>query len=320
MIELIITKNEEGSRLNKICLKYLNEAPSSFIYKMIRKKNIVLNDKKVQGDEILKIGDCIKFYLADDTINKFRNFKMVMARSNPNLDIIFENQDIIIVNKKAGVLSQKAKEDDYSINEMIIDYAINSNILTNKQLETFKPSICNRLDRNTSGIILAGLSLKGSTYLSDIIRNHAIQKYYFTIVSGDFDSIGLLDGYISKDEISNTSSIISVNEYKRLGSPKNYLYFKSEYYKLLYKNNLSYIKIRLITGKSHQIRAHLKYLGFPIIGDTKYGDYRTNKSFCDKYKLKYHLLHAGEIILPSGDKYIAQLPDTFNLILKDNFD
>lgn len=188
MQELTITDLEAGQRLNKYMMKYLNQAPSSFIYKMLRKKNITRNGKKASGDEILECGDVIKLFLADETIEKFRVVKSAgsatsdgsaqASRQKPGitLQILYQDPDILAVHKPVGVLSQKAKKDDYSINEAIVDYCLSMRILTVKQLETFHPSISNRLDRNTSGIILAGISLKGSQTLARILKGHTCEN------------------------------------------------------------------------------------------------------------------------------------------------
>ena len=188
MQELTITDLDAGQRLNKYMMKYLNQAPSSFIYKMLRKKNITRNGKKATGDEILKCGDVIKVFLADETIEKFRVTQTgQVSKQKPGitLQILYQDSDILAVHKPVGVLSQKAQKDDYSINEAIVDYCLSMRILNEKQLETFHPSISNRLDRNTSGIILAGISLKGSQMLARILKGHTCEKYYYTIVAGE---------------------------------------------------------------------------------------------------------------------------------------
>ena len=236
MQELTITDLESGQRLNKYMMKYLNQAPSSFIYKMLRKKNITRNGKKASGDEILECGDVIKVFLADETIEKFR----VVNTKNPHFDrgskqhdivksadsatsdgsaqtsrqkpgitlqILYQDPDILAVHKPVGVLSQKAKKDDYSINEAIVDYCLSMRILSEKQLETFHPSISNRLDRNTSGIILAGISLKGSQMLARILKGHTCEKYYYTIVAGEMKQRIHEKAYIVKDTKKNQSKI-----------------------------------------------------------------------------------------------------------------
>ena len=150
MKELIIHDNEAGQRLDKLLRKYLSEAPGSFIYKMLRKKNIVLNGKKATGNEHLKKGDSVKLFLADDTIAKFQAAGKTVEESIKNtvkLDVIYEDQNVIFINKPSGMLSQKAKETDVSVVENVTAYLLESGQLTRENLKTFRPSICNRLDR-----------------------------------------------------------------------------------------------------------------------------------------------------------------------------
>ena len=331
MVEINIKDSEAGQRLNKYLLKYLNQATSSFIYKMLRKKNIVLNDKKAKGDELLKTGDNIKLYLSDDTISKFRvntfagkNGSTSGKHSFVNdltkhLKILYENQDIMAVHKEPGVLSQKADKTDYSINEAILDYVTSNDKYSID--DTFTPSVCNRLDKNTSGIILAGITLKGSQFLSKVLKDRSIDKFYYTIVKGSFKKKMTCKAYISKDREKNLSEVLSIDEYNELSKGKNfdskaYSLINTEFIPISICNNNTLLKIKLITGKSHQIRAHLKFLGYPVAGDMKYGNKQYNKYLYDKYNLKNHLLHAGEVHLTDDITIIDPLPDMFIKICK----
>ena len=159
MQEIIVAANEAGQRLDKMLAKYLNEAPKSFLYKMLRKKNIVLNGKKATGNEKLAVGDSVKLFLADETIAKFSNIHAV--HTNVTLDIIYEDENVLLINKPVGMLSQKAVADDESLVEHIISYMLETRQLTEEELRKFRPSVCNRLDRNTSGLVAAGKSLAG---------------------------------------------------------------------------------------------------------------------------------------------------------------
>ncbi len=323
MIELIISNNDAGQRLNKFLMKYLNEAPSSFIYKMLRKKNIVLNNLKAKGDEILVLGDSVKLYLADETITRFQsdnnNKQCDKAVTNKEINkntlvILYKNNDIIAVHKPAGVLSQKSKSSDYSINECIVDY-YNTNISDSLYNQTFKPSVCNRLDRNTSGIILAGISLKGSQMLSRMLKDREADKFYFTIVKGDFKSRKRITSYISKDGTQNMSVVIGEADYNKSKKyPEEYTRIETEFIPVSFSNGFTLLKIKLITGKSHQIRAQLKQLGFPIIGDTKYGDESCNRQMKKNFNLKNQLLHAGLVIMPDQTRIYDPLPEQFIMI------
>lgn len=336
MQELTITDLESGQRLNKYMMKYLNQAPSSFIYKMLRKKNITRNGKKASGDEILECGDVIKVFLADETIEKFR----VVHTGNPHFDsgskqhdivksagsatsdgsaqtsrqkpgitlqILYQDPDILAVHKPVGVLSQKAKKDDYSINEAIVDYCLSMRILSEKQLETFHPSISNRLDRNTSGIILAGISLKGSQMLARILKGHTCEKYYYTIVTGEMKQRIHEKAYIVKDTKKNQSKI------QKLESPGASM-IETAFTPLCVKNGFTLLQVQLFTGKSHQIRAHLQSLGYPMAGDTKYGNPAVNRKLRERYHLNHQLLHAGRLVLPDIPEITDPLPAEFKKI------
>ena len=304
MQELTITDLEAGQRLNKYMMKYLNQAPSSFIYKMLRKKNITRNGKKASGDEILECGDVIKVFLADETIEKFRVVQASKQTSGITLQILYQDPDILAVHKPVGVLSQKAQKDDYSINEAILDYCLSMRILSEKQLETFHPSISNRLDRNTSGIILAGISLKGSQTLARILKGHTCEKYYYTIVAGEMKQRIHEKAYIVKDTKKNQSKI------QKLESPGASM-IETAFTPLCTKNGFTLLQVQLFTGKSHQIRAHLQSLGYPMAGDTKYGNPAVNRKLRERYHLNHQLLHAGRLVLPDIPEITDPLPAEF---------
>lgn len=310
MQQLTITDLEAGQRLNKYMMKYLNQAPSSFIYKMLRKKNITRNGKKASGDEILECGDVIKVFLADETIEKFRvvgSAQVSGQKPGITLQILYQDPDILAVHKPVGVLSQKAQKDDYSINEAIVDYCLSMQILSEKQLETFHPSISNRLDRNTSGIILAGISLKGSQTLARILKGHTCEKYYYTIVAGEMKQCIHEKAYIVKDTKKNQSKI------QKHESPGAAM-IETAFTPLCTKNGFTLLQVQLFTGKSHQIRAHLQSLGYPMAGDTKYGNPAVNRKLRERYRLNHQLLHAGRLVLPDIPEITDPLPAEFQKV------
>ena len=318
MREFIINDNEAGQRLDKLLVKYLNLAPKSFIYKMLRKKNITLNGKKASGNELTVLGDKIKFFLADETFDKFS--KVEFKKENYNLDIIYEDDNVILLNKPAGVLSQKAGKNDVSINEYIISYLLDENQLSKEDMATFKPSICNRLDRNTSGIIVAGKTLFSLQELSKLFKDRTINKYYKCIVSGEVSSSSLIKGYLSKNEKSNMVTIFE-------NQKKDTAYIETYYEPIKYdkKQNITLLRVKLISGRTHQIRAHLASIKHPIVGDSKYGDSKINQIFKNKYKIKRQLLHSSEIKFPlmhdklnnlSNKVFRAPDPEDFTIVLK----
>jgi 23S rRNA pseudouridine955/2504/2580 synthase len=311
-MELIkITNNEAGQRFDKYLKKLLKEAPDSFIYKMLRKKNIVLNGKKSDGKEILSVGDEVKLFLADETFEKFSGkasnnsdnelIQYIKAYQKLSvLNIIYEDDNILIVNKPAGVLSQKAKPEDVSVNEWLIGYMLTNNIISKDTLATFKPSICNRLDRNTSGMVACGKTLAGSQYLSSIIKDKSLEKYYYCLVAGEVDIDKRISGYLYKDEAKNKVTIYQ-NENDIPASIKDKAEFIDTAFKTVKVVNLmTLLEVQLFTGKTHQIRAHLSSIGHPIIGDTKYGNEKINKEYT-KQGVKYQLLHAHKLVFPQNE-------------------
>lgn len=327
MREITITKDEAGQRINKYLCKYLNCAPSSFVYKMIRKKNIKLNNQKIDGSEILYVGDSIQIYMSDETIANFRRDPgedtYILNANKFKLDVVYSDENILIANKPAGILSQRASRGDYSVNEALMDYLLENNKITREQLRTFKPSICNRLDRNTSGIILCSTSLTGSQELSRIVRERMIDKYYFTIVKGSMHDIIDNEAFLYKDEKLNLVTV-SDKEYPDRKPAR----IHTRFFPVRTNEHYTMVKAELITGKSHQIRAQLAYLGYPVVGDAKYGNDLLNKNFSIRYHLKHHLLHCESVVFNvpdgplsylDGKTFTTFLPDMFKKIEKDLF-
>lgn len=314
MKEVIIGKNEAGQRFDKFLFKYFKEAGSGFIFKQLRKKNIVLNDKKATGKEMLELDDSVKIYMKDETIEKFKGDSS-FKKTSSNIDIVYEDDNVIIVNKPAGILSQKADDNDISINEMIISYLLKKGSLKETDLETFKPGICNRLDRNTSGLVIAGKTLKGLQVMSEVIKERNVDKYYLTVVDGILDEGMELNGYLLKDENTNKVSISETDN----GGDR----IETSFEPIDFGEGVTILEVKLITGKTHQIRAHLASIGHPIIGDRKYGNEKTNKKYP---KIKNQLLHAWILKfndLPdgfeklSGKRIMADYPNDFNKFMDD---
>lgn len=320
MREIIIGKNEKNQRFDKFLAKYLNKAPKSFIYKMLRKKNITLNQKKSTGSEIVKINDIVKLFLSDETINKFSVYEVTNTNIKP--DVIYEDENIIFMNKPAGLLSQKASIDDISINECLISYMLDKNEITKDELSVFRPSVCNRLDRNTSGLITAGKSLSALQFLSTMFKNRSMDKFYRCIVAGTGLKTTDIEGYLTKDESQNKVTIHSEPD-------KDREYIKTKYTPIKETKDYTLLEVKLITGKPHQIRAHLSSIGYPIIGDIKYGSQKINQLIKQKYKLKCQLLHSYRLVMPdiadekfvylSRREFVAEVPDYFKTIEGDIF-
>ena len=317
MREIVISKNEAGQRLDKFLGKYMKLAGKSFFYKMMRKKNITLNGKKADGSEKLEEGDSVKLFLADETIDKFREAAPEIHYPTANLNIIYEDEDVILINKPAGMLSQKAEADDVSLVEYLLGYLMKKGDVTKESLSTFKPGVCNRLDRNTSGIVICGKSLKGLQSMSSMLKERTLDKYYTCIVKGQMKQGATLKGYLLKDE--------KTNQVKLFDQPKEGAsYICTSYEPIDGNRNCTLVRVKLVTGRSHQIRAHLASVGHPILGDSKYGDPAANRWVREQYQVKRQLLHSTELQIPadlagmkiSGKKVIAKLPADICCVVK----
>lgn len=322
MQKLIVTPNEAGQRLDKLLAKYMKQAGKGFLYKMMRKKNITLNGRKCHGSERLAEGDEIKLFLSDKTVEKFSAGEPIISPAAPSdykPDIVYEDSHILVVNKPAGMLSQKAREGDESLNEMILGYLIRSGHMQAEQLRTFRPSICNRLDRNTSGLVVAGRSLAGLQVMNAVFKDRTIHKYYQCIVKGILKEKQLISGFLSKDGESNKVTIHPLEA-------ENSVPIITEYIPLAWGGGFTLLKVTLITGRSHQIRAHLASVGHPIGGDAKYGDRFVNQALKSRYNVRSQLLHSWKLKLPedlcapldylAGREFTAPLPEEFKRVLE----
>lgn len=322
---LYVSGQEAGQRLDKLLAKYMQLAPKSFIYKMIRKKNIKLNGKKAGGMEKLKEGDEIALYLADDTIDGFRQQEtsaVELAMPEAGLDVVFEDEDILVINKPVGMLSQKADKGDVSLVEYISGYLVKNGTIDRTQSQTFRPGICNRLDRNTSGLVVAGKSIQGLQWMNQLFRERDLKKYYLCIVKGRVEEGSRIAGYLRKNGSHNTVTILSRPE---PGADRIETEYEPLQWGRLDDKEYTLLKVHLITGKSHQIRAHLQSIGHPIVGDGKYGHKDIYRIFKKEFGLRCQLLHAWRLELMSpdylpekyhGKNFEAPVPEKFLQIMK----
>lgn len=339
MKEFTIGNAERELRLDQYLMRLLPGAGKSFLYKMLRKKNIVKNGKKAEGSERLVPGDKICIYFSDETYEKFRRIEKeasASCKNMPDIRVLYEDADILIANKPAGMLSQKAAAKDYSLNDWFLSY-LADNQKEQKQSDAldglfFTPSVANRLDRNTSGMILCGKTLAGLRYLSEILRNRSLHKYYLAIVCGKVTKDQEMEGYLYKDESTNRVSI-------RMPDPAHPEencnraqedYIATAYRPLCYyeESDTTLLEVLLKTGKTHQIRAHLAATGHPIAGDPKYGNLRKNRIFSEKYHMKRQLLHCYKLIFPvntdanmaiQGKTLICEPPADFARITGEHY-
>ena len=318
MRELTVKAGESGQRLDKYLAKYLKEAPKSFLYKMLRKKNITLNGKKADGSEKLQAEDSIRLFLAEETLEKFMGAET--EAHTCRLDVIYEDDHVLFINKPVGMLSQKADKKDISLVEYLTGYLLEKGALTREDLKTFHPAVCNRLDRNTSGIVAAGKTIAGLQTLSGAFKDRSLHKYYLALVAGRVAHPSYIKGYVWKNE--RTNKVTVTREQKKDALP-----IETRLRPLSYseEGDCTLLEVELLTGRTHQIRSHLASIGHPIIGDMKYGSRQINEVYRKKYQVSSQLLHAWRIEMPSvpgelhylsGLKLTAELPALFKKVIK----
>ncbi len=323
MREFVISKDEQGVRLDKQLLKILNNSGSGFIYRMLRKKNITLNDARASGSERLKSGDVIKIYFSEDTFNRLsskrvseeiQGYSLPAKKYETEKLIIYEDDNFMILNKPSGLLSQKAGKDDFSLNELCIGYLMDKGLLSSESLLMFKPSVCNRLDRNTSGIVIFACNYAAARTINEALYQRTIHKYYLCIVKGAIKKEGSKKGFLIKDEKTNS---VVIDE-KNGGEGRQ---IETAYRPLVYNNDNTLLEVELITGRSHQIRAQMASIGHPLLGDNKYGDKVLNRKYHDVLQGTSQLLHAYKLVIPedaegvlkevAGTVFKAPLPPEF---------
>ncbi|MDO4619575.1 MAG: RluA family pseudouridine synthase [Lachnospiraceae bacterium] len=326
MTELIVKKEESGQRLDKFLKKYLREAPDSFLYKMLRKKNITLNGKKSQGREALAEGDVIRLFLSDETVEKFRGTGSVQPAAGtgkvPEPQVVFENAAVLFYNKPAGLLVQPDASGAPSIAQQLQGWLLARKGIDRELLRAQRPAPVNRLDRNTTGLVLCGKTLQGLQLLSQAVRERSVQKKYLVLagklpVGEKMLQDGIYKAFAVKDEKHNRMQLFGSEQ-------EGSVMMLTEIRTLAEGDSLNLLEIGLITGRTHQIRAHLRYLGMPVAGDPKYGDPEVNEKLKKTCGVRRQLLHAAAILFPedealgelSGMVQKAPLPDDFLKVLQ----
>jgi len=312
MKEYVVTQKEAGRRLDSYIQKKLPSAGFGFICKMVRKKNITVNGKKVEINAHLNAGDTVEIYLSDETFETFAagNTKQVdnsdmfvkAYKKYKDIKIVYEDDDFIFVDKPVGILSQMDKTHSDSMNEWLVGYLLFKNVLDKEDLDSFKPAFCNRLDRNTSGLLLGGKSVKALQILSELLRDRNMHKYYYALLEGNPDSrLNLkkdtfldLHAYLKKDHKNNR---VEIFESKKNLKQNGFEEIHTGVRLIEKRKDSMLVEVELFTGKSHQIRAHMAYYGHPIVGDPAYGIRKNNDG------KRYQLLRAVRVSFPKLDEF-----------------
>ena len=275
--EFTIGSNDAGQRLDRFVSKTVHLLPASLAQKYIRLKRVKVGGKGAKRDYKLSAGDTVQMYINDEFFETPDDNYFYLKNPSPSPDIIYEDANILLVNKPAGLLCHSDDSNDHgSIISRIHSYLYQKGEWNPFDENTFSPALCNRIDRNTSGIVIAAKNAESLRIINEKIKLREIDKYYLTIVHGTPDPLsGNISSNIFKDSVKN---MVFVTKGSRPGTKTASM----EYRTLTTSGDLSLLECRLITGRTHQIRAQLADIGFPLLGDGKYGNERLNRKYGEK--------------------------------------
>lgn len=294
---IVVQYEDQNKRLDNYLLARFKNLSRSLVFKYIRDKKIKVNDKKANYAYRLQLGDKIELKVLFNS--KPLVLRDLFLECKLTIDILYEDENIALINKPIGIISQEDKNEKINtINNMFKKYMFDSKQWTNSSDQVFVPNICNRLDKNTSGIIIAAKNNKALITLNKLIKDHKIQKYYKCLVHGKpAKKHDILQAYLYKDSSANKVYISNT-------AKKNYKYIKTEYKLLKSNEKISMLEVLLHTGRTHQIRAHLNSVNLPLLGDQKY----MQKQYLDQFKFKTQALVSYKIVfLTEPDSYLNYL-------------
>ena len=297
MISFIIKKEESGQSLEKYVKKTLSLAPLSFIYKLFRKKDVKVNGHWQDAKYVIKEGEEVSIYITDSQLEEFK--RKVEIRNNEDISswIIYEDNNLMLINKPRGVLVQKNEKSATALDEMVISYLTSKGEYDPNKDLGYKPAPAHRLDRNTAGIVVFGKNIETLRYLSEALNDKSVvQKKYLALVKGEIDNDGQVNAPLYKNAKTQRVSVFkegkpSLTKYKIIRNLHGY----------------TLLEVELLTGRTHQIRVHMAHINHPVVGDSKYGDYELNKMIERKYGFKNQFLIAYQLVFNSLDNPIKYL-------------
>lgn len=274
MKEITIGKNDAGQRLDRFLSKVIPLLPDSLLHKYIRIKRVKCNGKAVARDYRLNTGDVLSLYINDEFFEKPREDNAWLKIGKPNLHIVYEDDNILLLDKKPGILCHSDGSWDYNtLISNIQAYLAQTGVWKPKEENSFTPALCNRIDRNTGGIVIAAKNAETLRVINQKIKDREIEKFYLcTVVGNPKPRSGLLENELFKDAVKNTVYV------KNRPEPGSRL-ARTEYKVLQESGNLSLVECRLLTGRTHQIRVQMAHAGWPLLGDGKYGREEVNRRY-----------------------------------------
>lgn len=294
---LTIGQNDAGQRIDKFLSKAVKGLPQSLLYKFLRTKKIKLNRKRAEPSDMLNVGDEIQLFIKDEFFDTPDKDETALSSIKPKLDIVFENKDIILINKRPGVVVHE--DDEGRDNTLVMHlkaYLLQKGEYDPKNEQSFAPALCNRIDRNTGGIVIAAKNAAALRDMNERIRSGQISKYYLCAVHGvPARPSAKLCAYLRKDERTNS---VDVSDTPRPG----YKEIITGYRLLGSHEGDSLLEIRLYTGRTHQIRAHMAHIGLSLLGEGKYGVNRDDRKrgyrhqALYSYKLRFDFDKTGDVL------------------------
>ena len=279
---LKIKKNDAGQRLDKFLSKAVKGLPASLMYRYIRTKKIKVNRKRCEQKYILQEGDEIQLFIREEFFDSPEKDDGALSRIQPKLDIVYEDDNIILCNKRPGVL---VHEDDSAKDNTLImhikAYLYQKGEYDPADEQSFAPALCNRIDRNTGGIVIAAKNAEALRVMNEKIKFDEIRKFYLCAVHGKLSKkAATLTAYLKKNSATN---LVTVSDKEKEGY-KNII---TKYKVISESRDTSLVEVELVTGRTHQIRAHMAHIGHSLLGDGKYGVNRDDKSEGYKYQALY---------------------------------
>lgn len=304
---LTIGTNDAGQRLDKFLSKAVKAMPPSLMYKSIRTKKIKVNRKRAEPDQMLCEGDTVQLFLPDELFGDGAadSRAKLLSHITPAFSVVYEDENLILCNKPAGLqVHSDDKDDTNTLITQIQAYLYKKGEYDPSSEQSFAPALCNRIDRNTSGIVIAAKNAAALRELNRLIKERRLTKKYLCAVHGSMEKKSdILTGYITKDSDRNTVTVYR----KRIPGSKD---IKTGYRVLAEKDGLSLLEVELFTGRTHQIRAHLSSIGHPLLGDGKYGINRDDRHAGYKYQAlcSYSLTFGGGDMLSYLNGKTFKLP------------
>ncbi len=291
MREITIGANDAGQRLDRFLKKYLVNASLSYVYKALR-KDVKLNGKRAKEDVMLAEGDVLALYLTDAELDSYTK-KKERHHAKRQFSIAYEDEDVLVVSKPFGLLVHgDQNEKKNTLTNQVTDYLIETGAYVPRLEKSFTPSPVHRLDRNTTGLVVFGKNAASLRTLSAMMQSRGVRKYYYTVLCGELGEERTLRNRLVKDEVHNKVRILPE-------SAAEGLYIETVVCPIASRRGYTFARVRLVTGRSHQIRAQLAHAGWPLLGDTKYGGRRI--------ALGTQLLHAGRLEITDAPEGLSRL-------------